>query len=107
MPKRKRPPEKRVWARIVNREWRVNLVSGEVLTPVRDLSATEARVLMMGRAVFSLGFLMPVRELRGDDTAIASLLNSTESDVRGPEWNSIALFRGGHGTEAIVIEHHH
>jgi len=42
MPKRKPPPERRVWARVINHAWRATLVDGEVLTPIRDITAAEA-----------------------------------------------------------------
>src|SRR5664279_123362 len=107
MPKRKPPPEKRVWARLVNREWRVNLVSGEILRPVRELSVLEARSAASSLPVFYLGFLIPVRELTGDRSAIESELALSEDDVEGSEWNSFTLFRGDRGTEAVIIDHNH
>jgi hypothetical protein len=107
VPKPKRPPEKRVWARIVNGEWRVNLMNGEVLIPVRRLSVIEARRMMTNLPTFYLGFLMPVRELTGDKAAIEAELALSRAKVTGYEWNSFELFRGDRGTEAVVIEHHH
>lgn len=107
MPKRKPPPEKRVWARIVNREWRVNLPSGEILTPVRLLSKAEAQTLSMTLPVYYLGFVLPVRDLTSDRALIAAELAHTGDDVTGPEWNELHLFRGDRGTEAVIIEHHH
>ena len=107
MPKRKLPPEKRTWARLVHQEWQLNLVSGEVLVPVRELSASEARQLSRTLPVFYFGFGMPVRDLTGDSGAIEAELNLTRNDVRGPEWNYLALYRGPRGTEAVVIDHQH
>lgn len=107
MPKRKPPPEKRVWARIVDREWRVNLVSGEILRPVRDLSVEDARRAASTLPVFYLGFLLPVRELTGNRSSIESELAQPRDEVEGVEWNSFSLFRGDRGTEAVIIEHNH
>jgi hypothetical protein len=107
MPKRKPPPENRAWARIVNHEWRVNLVSGEVLSPVREISAVEARRLAKSLPVFYLGYLIPTRELSGDEPAIEAELNHDRDQTSGFEHNSFALHRGDRGTEAVIIEHHH
>jgi len=107
MPNRKTPPEKRVWARMVIREWRVNLVSGEVLQPVRELQVEEARRADSSMPVFYLGYLIPVRELTGDIASIESELAQSRQDDDGFEWNSFALFRGDRGTEAVIIEHNH
>lgn len=107
MPKRKAPAAKRTWARIVGREWRVTHVSGETLRPVRDLDLPEARRLTATLPVFALGYLLPVRDLTGDRASIAAELAMAEEDDVGPEFNSVALFRGDRGTEAVVIERHH
>ncbi len=107
MPKRKPPPEQRVWARMVDREWRVTLVSGEVLRPVHELSVVDARSATLRLPVFFLGFLLPVRELTGDRSLIDSELAQSRDDVDGPEWNSFTLFRGDRATEALIIDHNH
>lgn len=79
MPKREPPPEQRVWARMVDREWRVTLVRGEVLRPVHELSVADARSATLRLPVFFLVFLL----------------------------NSFALFRGDRGTDAVIIDHNH
>jgi hypothetical protein len=107
MPKRKPPPEKRTWSRIVNGEWRVYLVSGEVLAPVRDLTIIEAHTLATVMSVYHLGYLLPVRDLTNDHTAIASEFALAADGISGPEFNELHLFRGDGGTEAVVIEHRH
>ena len=107
MPKRKPPPKKRAWVRVVNGELRVNLTSGEVLTPVRDLSVADARQLVVGMPVFYFGYGIPVRELTGESAAIDLALTSSRDDVDGWEYNTFAFFRGDRGTAAVVIEHHH
>jgi len=107
MPKRKPPPERRVWARVIDREWRLNLVGGEVLRPERELSVEDARRAAAAMPVFYLGYLLPVLELTADSSSIESELNRSREDIDGPEWNSFALFRGDRGAEAMIIEHHH
>lgn len=107
MAKRRKPPERRVWARLVDREWRVTLVDGEVLRPVGPLSPAEARTASTQVRTFLIGFLMPVVDLTGDDRAIRAATSLTATDDSGAEWNSCARFRGDRGTEAVVIEHHH
>lgn len=107
MPKRKPPPEKRIWARIVNREWRVHLVSGEVLTPVRDLPIGEAREFAKLLPVYFLGYGLPVRDLTNDANAISSEFALAAADISGPEFNELRLFRGDRGTEAVIIERFH
>ena len=107
MPKRKPPPEKRTWARIVNREWQLNLVDGEILTPVRELSVLEGRQLIRNLRVFYFGYGMPVRELSGDGAAIESELKLVSGDVRIPERNGLELYRSTDGAEAVVIYHQH
>jgi hypothetical protein len=107
MPKRKPPPVKRTWARIVNREWQLNLVGGEILTPVRELSVAEGRQLIKKLRVFYFGYGMPVRELSGDGAAIESELKLVSGDVRIPERNELELYRSPGGTEAVVVYHQH
>jgi hypothetical protein len=106
MPKRKAPPEKHTWARMLGREWQVILVSGEVLKPARDLSATEARELASIHLVFLLSYGSPVRDLTGDARAIAK-----EIDLIADEpllfTNSASLFRGSMGSAAVVLEYIH
>lgn len=107
MTKGKRAPEKRDWARIVNREWRLNLVSGEVMTPARELSVAEARKLVVTLPVYYLGYLISVRQITGDKAAIAAELGRSRTDVGGAEFNEFYLFRGDRGSEAVVIDHQH
>jgi len=106
MPKRKPAPERRVWARHLNGEWQVNLVDGEVLKPVRDVTLEEARVLATHLRVFWVSYPSPVRELTDDADALAEELALVTNDMR-LESNSSVLFRGSGGTEALVLHHHH
>lgn len=107
MPKRKAPPTPKVWARIVDREWRVHLVGGETLRPVKELTAKEARVAAQSLPVYSLGYLLPVEELTGDGAAIETELARAHGRVEGFEGNTFALSRGERGSEAVVVERHH
>lgn len=107
MPTRRPRPEKRDWARIVDREWRLNLVSGEALSPVREVSVREARELVARLPVYYLGYLISVRRLTGDSDAIEAELGRSRADVDGSEFNEFHLFRGDRGTEALVIDHRH
>lgn len=107
MTKRRPPTEKRDWARIVNREWRLNLATGEALTPVRELSKGEAKVLAETLPVYYFGYLIPVRQLTGDSTAIARELAQSASDASDPEYNEFHLFRGDRGTDAVIVVHQH
>lgn len=106
MPKRKPPLERRVWARLINHEWRVTLVDGEVLTPVRDLERGEVGDLARNLPTFLIGFLEPVRALTGDADAISAEIGRITVDG-GIETNRASLFRGSVGTEAVVLEHRH
>lgn len=106
MPKRKPAPERRVWARHLNREWQVNLVDGEVLRPVHVVTVEEARALARSLRVFWVSYLAPVRELTGDERPLADELDRVTNDME-LESNSSWLFRGSRGTEALVLEHHH
>lgn len=96
-----------MWTRIVDREWRVHLVSGETLRLVKDLTAEEARDSAQTLPVYSLGYLLPVEELTGDGAAIETELARAHDRVEGFEGNTFALFRGEGRTEAAVIERHH
>ena len=106
MPKRKPPPEKRIWARMLGTEWQINLLDGEVLKPVRDLTAPEARELVSGRRVFLISYLSPVRELTGDSRTIETQLAAVSNEP-ALFANSASLFRGARGSEAVVLEYHH
>lgn len=95
-----------MWARQLNGEWQVNLVDGEVLRPVREVTVDEARALARGLRVFWVSYLAPVRELTGDERALAIELDRVSNDMV-LESNSSELFRGSRGTEALVLLHHH
>lgn len=107
VPKRKPPPAQRVWARVVDREWRVHLVSGEILRLVSDLTTESARQAARSLPVYTIGYLLPVTELTGDEAAMGAELARPYDEVDGFEGNTFALFRGDRGTEAVVIERHH
>lgn len=96
-----------MWARVVDREWRVHLVSGETLGPVSSLTTESARHAARSLPVYMIGFLLPVEELTGDEAAINAELARPYDELGGFEGNTFALFRGDRGTEAVVIERHH
>ncbi|MDQ1561339.1 MAG: hypothetical protein QOE85_680, partial [Actinomycetota bacterium] len=45
MAKRKPPPEKKVWARIVNQGWEIYLTNGETLRPIELIGREQAERL--------------------------------------------------------------
>lgn len=106
MPKRKPPPEKRVWARSLNGDWQIILPSGEKLTRVATLTVEEARRMTAPSMVLILSFGQPVREIAGSSPEFEHEL----AKVR-PEYtlfsNSLSTFRGDRETAAIVFEWHH
>ena len=112
MPKRKPPAPPKLWARAVGRQWQIYLPTGETLESVEELDV--AMAARMGRTLptYWISFLSPVRDLTGDQPAIAAELHNvvwtggdlTEATVYK---NSVHLFASPSGTRAVVFEFHH
>lgn len=105
-PKRKPPPDRKVWARIVGGEWHINLPDGTKFTHRRDLDRLEAGKLAKTLPVYLISYLSPVVDLTGDAVAIEKEVANTSENFRLFS-NTAALFSTPSGTQAVVFEHHH
>jgi hypothetical protein len=108
MAKRKLPPEKKVWARIVNQGWEIYLTSGETLRPIEPIDRGHAERLARTLSVYRISFLSPVVQLTGEEKQIAVELalvdDSGQSDF---DTNSAWIFAADAQTRAVVFEYHH
>ena len=105
-PKRKAPPERKIWARIVGGEWYINLPDGTKLNKSRDLDQPEAGNLAKSLPVCLISYLSPVVDLTGDAVAIEREVENTSENIRLFA-NSAALFSAASGAQAVVFERHH
>ncbi len=108
MAKRKLPPEKKVWARIVNQGWEIYLTTGETLRPIESIGRGQAERLARTLSVYRISFLRPVVDLTGNEKQIAVELALL--DDSGPsdfDMNSAWIFGAGAQARAVVFEYHH
>lgn len=105
-PKRKPPPEGKIWARIAGSEWHINLPDGTTFTKSRDIDRPEAAKLATTLPVYLISYLSPVVDLTGDADAIEKELEKTTENVR-LFGNTASVFSAPSGAQAVVFEGHH
>ena len=71
------------------------------------MTKAEAAELSKNCAVFVIAYLSPVRELTGDQRAIAVELDKTDDAGTTLFTNSAWRFATAKGDQAVVFEYHH
>jgi hypothetical protein len=108
MAKRKLPPEKKVWARIVKQGWEIYLTNGETLRPIELIGRGQAEQLARTLSVYRISFLSPVVNLTGNEKQIAAELALVDDSGRSDfDTNSAWIFGADSQTRAVVFEYNH
>jgi hypothetical protein len=108
MAKRKPPPEKKVWARIVNQSWEIYLTNGETLRPIKLIGRGQAEQMARAMSVYRISFLSPVVNLTGNEKQIASELALVDDSGRSDfDTNTVWIFGADTQTRAVVFEYNH